>query len=236
MNWKDYQEKAAEFFRSLGLDAKTDVTIQGARTKHDVDVLVKSHHAGFEVTWIVECKYWKSKVSKLHVLALREIVNDTGADRGILLAEEGFQSGAIEAANLTNVQVTSLANVETSASTTINAMKLRDLFDRLTWCKTEYWEIPKDVRVQSGLRPETGGAVGYSGDLATKVGEDLISKAFRDEFPVTPDKMHQMASKEIVGQEMSSEFVTMTDLMQFLEPLVENLEKRINECKAEFGL
>lgn len=236
MNWKDYQEKAAEFFRSLGLDAETDVTIQGARTKHDIDVLVKSHFAGFDATWVVECKHWKSKVSKLHVLALREIVSDTGADRGILLAEKGFQSGAIEAANLTNVQVTSLEHVKTSASTTINAMKLRDLFDRLTWCKAEYWEIPKNIRIKSGLRPEPGGAVGYSGDWATKLGEDLISKAFRGEFPVATDVMYQMTSKVLVGREIPSEFLAMKNLMDFLEPLIENLENRINECKAELDV
>lgn len=89
MDWKDYQEETAEFFRSLGLKAETDVTVEGVRTKHDIDVLVKSHHAGFAITWIIECKHWNSKVSKLHVLALREIINDTGADRGILLAENG---------------------------------------------------------------------------------------------------------------------------------------------------
>lgn len=236
LNWKDYQEKAASFFRSLGLDAETDVTIHGARTTHDVDVLVKSHHAGFDVTWIVECKHWKSKVSKIHVLALREIVSDTGADRGILLAEEGFQSGAIEAANLTNVQVTSLEHVEISASTAINAMKLRDLFDRLIWCKAEYWEIPKYIRIKAGLRPETGGAIGYSGDWVMKVGEDLILKAFRGEFPVTPDEMHQLTSKVIVGQVMPREFLAPINLMVFLEPLILNLESRINKCKAEFGV
>lgn len=109
-DWRDYQEEAAALFRSMGLDAVTNETIQGVRTKHDVDVVVRSHYAGFDVTWLVECKHWKSPVSKLHVLALREIVSDTGADRGILLCEVGFQSGAIEAANLTNVQVTSLLN------------------------------------------------------------------------------------------------------------------------------
>jgi restriction system protein len=46
--WSEYQTEAAEFFRSLGLDAEIDVTVQGARTNHDVDVLVKSHHAGFD--------------------------------------------------------------------------------------------------------------------------------------------------------------------------------------------
>ena len=78
------------------------------RTKHEIDVLVRANFLGFDLTWLIECKQWASPVSKLHVLALREIVADVGADRGILLAEKGFQSGAIEAARLTNVQVTSL--------------------------------------------------------------------------------------------------------------------------------
>jgi len=82
--WRGYQEEAAELFRSLGLDASTNVSIAGVRTTHDVDVLVRSHHAGFDVLWLVECKLWKTPISKLHVLALREIVADTGADRGIL--------------------------------------------------------------------------------------------------------------------------------------------------------
>ncbi len=78
-DWNEYQEEAAEFFRALGLEASTNVSLKGVRTSHDIDVLVKSRHAGFEVTWLVECKHWNSRVSKLHVLALREIVADTGA-------------------------------------------------------------------------------------------------------------------------------------------------------------
>lgn len=132
--WKEYQEEAATFFRVLGLDAETDVTIRGVRTTHDIDVLVKSHHAGFDVTWIVECKQWNSRVSKLHVLALREIVADLGADRGILLAESGFQSGAIEAAALTNVHITSLAEVRRTARAEVFSMRLRELYDRIEAC------------------------------------------------------------------------------------------------------
>lgn len=50
-DWKEYQEEAAEFFRSLGLTAETDVTLTGVRTTHDVDVVVRSKHVGFEVLW-----------------------------------------------------------------------------------------------------------------------------------------------------------------------------------------
>ena len=67
-SWREYQDEAAAFFRSLGLNAVSDVRVQGVRTTHDIDVLVKSRHAGFEVTWIVECKLWNAPVSKLHVL------------------------------------------------------------------------------------------------------------------------------------------------------------------------
>lgn len=94
--WDDYQEEAAEFFRSIGLEAETNVTLQGVRTSHDVDVVVRSDLFGFDLLWIIECKYWKQAVSKLHVLALREIVTDLGADRGILLSESGFQSGQLK--------------------------------------------------------------------------------------------------------------------------------------------
>jgi len=231
MDWKDYQEEAAELFRSLGLDAETDVTLQGVRTSHDVDVLVKSHHVGFDVTWIVECKHWNSKVTKLHVLALREIVSDTGADRGIILAENGFQSGAIEAANLTNVHVTSLAEVTSSASNDIYSMRLREIYDRLTWCKEEYWEIPKINRIECGLRTEVGG-VGYSGDWVIKAGEDLISKGLRGVYPIVPDEVHQLVSEEIIQQKLPSQIFTLNELLNTVAPLIENLEKKINVCKA----
>lgn len=144
--WRDYQEEAAAFFRSIGLTAETDATVLGVRTSHDVDVLVKSHHFGFEVTWIVECKQWKSPVSKLHVLGLREIVSDVGVDRGILLSEAGFQRGAKEAAELTNVQVTSLAEMRETTGTRLAAMRIKT-------CLTEL----RSVTIDTGEFRRSGG-------------------------------------------------------------------------------
>lgn len=148
-DWNDYQEEAAALFRSMALDASSNVTVQGVRTTHDVDVVVKSQHAGFQVQWLVECKHWKSPVSTLHVLALREIVSDTGSDREILLCEAGFQSGAIEAATLTNVQVTSLENVRITAGRDISAMRLRELYERVERCSERYRNIPSESELIS---------------------------------------------------------------------------------------
>src|ERR1700727_438401 len=190
--WREYQEQVAAFFRSLELEATTNVTVQGVHTTHDIDVFVKSHYVGFDVVWIVECKQWASKVTKLHVLALRQIVTDVGADRGILLSEVGFQSGAVEAANLTNVHVTSLANLQGTASAEITAMRLRELYDRIESCKERYWAIPREKRIEYGLRPDVGGAGGYMGDHVINFARETISKALRGVYPIELDGLYAL--------------------------------------------
>jgi hypothetical protein len=226
-DWKDYQQEAAEFFRSLGLDANTDVTIQGVRTKHDVDVLVKSHHYGFDVTWIVECKRWKEPVSKLHVLALREIVTDAGADRGILLSEVGFQSGAVEAANLTNVQVTSLADLNVTAREQISAVRLRDLYDRVEQCNVRYWEISKAKRIEDDLRPEVG-EFAYSGARVIEVCRDLLSRASLGRYPF---RYEELASHFM--PELQQDFQSATQVVQTVDDLVQELETRLAASEAK---
>ncbi|RZM80364.1 restriction endonuclease [Pseudoalteromonas rubra] len=222
INWKEYQEEAAEFFRSLGLEAETDVTIEGVRTKHDIDVLVKSHHAGFDITWIVECKHWQKPVSKLHVLGLREIVSDTGADRGILLSESGFQSGAIEAANLTNVHVTSLEEFRLSASSDIYSMRLRELYDRVESCKERYWDIPKGVRIEHGLRPEVG-AWDFSGARVVELCSDILMRAFRGVYPLISDHL-----AALVTPGFSDGFKSPKEVADAIEPLVVEFESRLD--------
>ncbi|MFZ3441210.1 restriction endonuclease [Vibrio harveyi] len=228
-NWKDYQEEAAEFFRSMGLEAKTDQRINGVRTHHDIDVLVTSHHAGFDITWVVECKHWQKPVSKLHVLGLREIVSDVGADRGILLSESGYQSGAIEAANLTNVQVTSLAELSVSANNDILSMRVRELYDRKEHCHSRYWAIPKSIRKDHGLRPDIGDSMGaYSGNAVLDYCEKIFIKAFRGNFPFTS---HEFLTCYAPG--VPSEFASMQQVYDILESLVRDLEERLDKFDNE---
>ncbi|MGY1719206.1 restriction endonuclease [Blastococcus sp. SYSU DS0552] len=129
--WADYQEEAAQFFRSLGLFALTDVTIEGTRGRHDVDVEVRGERAGQQLLWIVECKRWKTRVSKLHVAALTNIVQDVGADRGILLSEVGFQSGAVALATRSNIRLTSLAELRHESTWEYQDLRFSDYRRRL---------------------------------------------------------------------------------------------------------
>ena len=223
--WKKYQEDTAAYFRSIGLEAETDVTVKGVRTSHDVDVLVTSHFHGFDVLWVVECKLWQKPVNKLHVLGLREIVADIGADRGILLSESGFQSGAIEAANMTNIQVTSLDEVRESSSSSVYALRLRELFDRVVSCKDRYWELSKEQRIEYGLRPAYG-EHNYFGDALIKMCMDILSRAFRNEYPFESEELYVHI---LFGGEKI--FSSPKEVIELMDKLISELELKLDNCE-----
>jgi Restriction endonuclease len=106
--WKEYQEAAAAHYRALGLFAQTDQVLQGMRGKHAVDIVVRGYRAGVEFLWLVECKWWNRRVPKSVVVTLAGIMQDVGADRGIVLSRRGFQSGASTMANKSNITLTGL--------------------------------------------------------------------------------------------------------------------------------
>jgi len=110
--WEKYEEAAANFFSTLGLKASVGKEVQGVRGSHDIDVFVEGSLYGIEFKWVVECKAWKSNIPKEKVMALISIVQDVGADRGFLLSEKGFQSGAIRAASNTNISLTSIEDLK----------------------------------------------------------------------------------------------------------------------------
>lgn len=227
-NWKEYQEEAAEFFRGLGLKANTDVTIQGVRTKHDIDVLVEIDVAGFSVRWLVECKYWSTPVNKLHVMGLREIVSDLGADRGIILCEAGFQSGSIEAANLTNVQVSSLSDLSVSSREAISAFRLKELFDRNAKCRALYWDIPKGKRIENGLRPGLFDYINYSGARVVDFVDKYLGLTFRGAFPITVDPF----DAQMVSETLPDTILDVNEAFLALEPLIAELEKKLSDVPA----
>lgn len=115
-DWRAYQEATAAVFRRLGCNAEVDHRVTGVRATHDIDVYASFIRSSIRCTWVVECKLWATRVPKEKVLALKTIVDDLGADRGIIICEKGFQPGAQDAARGTNITlVTSLADFEQTA-------------------------------------------------------------------------------------------------------------------------
>lgn len=229
--WKQYQEETAAFFREIGMDADTDQNLEGVRTSHKIDVVVRARHLGFDVLWIVECKRWQTRITKLHVLALREIASDLGADRGILMAESGFQRGAHEAAALTNITLTSLAGLSQSASHDVGMARLQALHDRIDSCQSRYWDIPKEVRIDHDLRPDVGTG-GYSGNRIIEAAADVLGLAFRDKFPIVTES--DVAT--YFPYDISVNASGPNELFEQSEPSISELEHRLSVAENAMGV
>ncbi|UVS81787.1 restriction endonuclease [Actinokineospora sp. UTMC 2448] len=232
-DWQDYQEEVAAFFREIGMSAETDATIQGVRTSHDIDVAVFTEKAGFKVLWVVECKNWKRSVSKLHVLALREIVADLGADRGILMAENGFQSGAFEAATLTNVQLTSLRELRKSAIDELSMVELTRLQERIEECERRYWDLKKELRINAGLRPPVGMHGPYRGTVVISTVKYAIGEALLGRFPIRYDQT--IPSQSLLmkpSEELDVHGSNPSELAASLVPVMEELESKLQEAET----
>ncbi len=226
--WKQYQEDVRKLFQSLGLEAETDFTVEGVRTSHDVDVFVSTEFKGFRIKWLVECKLWKTPVTKLHVLALREIVTDVGADRGIILSESGFQRGAQEAANLTNVHLANISTIGESAAEDFSLMEIHELYDKAEENKRVYWDIPKPTRIEYGLRYDVGGSPKYSGNVVSEFCLDVLSKALRGVYPFTSSSG---AGYTLYGKDI--EFNSPKDVLATVKPLVDELAEKLDFCLAQ---
>lgn len=152
--WRDYQEKAAELLRKMGFTATVEEVLEGARGKHAVDVVARTTLGGVPVTWIVECKHWKTPVPKAHVLTLAQIAQDTGADRAVLLSQKGFQAGAINVSHKSNVLLTSLEELETAAADSIAELSIRRTLLRVKTLEKELQEILFDYGPRVPPPPE----------------------------------------------------------------------------------
>jgi hypothetical protein len=158
-SWQNYQEKVSRLFRELGCLAQVEALVEGVRATHKIDVWVVFERFGLEHQWVVECKDWKTPVPKEKVLVLKSIVDDVGADKGILVAECGFQPGAFAAASSTKILLTTFADLRTLAESDVQSIILEELERRvitLSFRVSTFLYTDGKMKSGVGMRPRPG--------------------------------------------------------------------------------
>ncbi|EKO3971886.1 restriction endonuclease [Vibrio fluvialis] len=150
MSWKKYQADTAAIFNSIGWKAEIEKDIEGVRGTHEVDVFVTFKQHGIDCRWVIECKCWNSSVPKEKVLALQSIVDDIGADKGVLVSKEGFQSGAIKQSQKSNIFLTSLDELKELVEGEILSYKAENLEKKLVNLNLKYDELVNPAYSKSG--------------------------------------------------------------------------------------
>jgi hypothetical protein len=216
--WKDYQEATARYYRELGLAAQTDAPLEGARGRHKVDVAVRGRRAGVAFLWIVECKHWNRRVDKSVVSNLRDIVQDVGADRGIILSRRGFQSGAPMLANKSNITLTSLDELQEDTEDEYIEYQCALVIKR---CKAVMEGMKFPVRYPAGASlPNPFELIGRAGLLAR-----AAEAAIDGKWPIGVTALSD-------GVESRVRATNFADLMQFVEGALTEVEADFAKVKA----
>lgn len=202
-DWYLFQEEIKTLFVDLGCDAQSNITMKGVRTSHDVDVLIRSKYLGQPIQWIIEAKHWNKKVNKLHVLALRTIVEDTGSDKGFIVSQKGFQSGAFEAAETSNIKLLTFDELTTLTKEVFHKDILKTYARRLNYIANRCFSHKKRVRISYGLRHDASdNFISFNINLVLVTAADVIRNAMDNQYPINLET-HQ---SEKFGESIASNF------------------------------
>jgi len=98
---KAYEEAVAAIAKSMnldvvGLDVKHLDPVDGLDGTYIMDVTARFQLAGMDFLILFECKRHKTPVKRSDVQVLLTKLQSTGAQKGVVVAATGFQSGALE--------------------------------------------------------------------------------------------------------------------------------------------
>lgn len=103
--WQDLQTQVAAILAQCGFQVAVEETIDLGRGQAEIDVYAQETIRGRRNLIICECKRWKSAVPQQVIHAFRTVTSEIGANMGYIIALNGFQAGAIEAVDRTNVRL-----------------------------------------------------------------------------------------------------------------------------------
>jgi Restriction endonuclease len=111
-SWRDLQICVAQVFSEIGCKVHTGAKVDLPRGTVELDVFVRDITTVPHSNYVCECKNWSRRVPKSVVHSFRTVISELGANRGFLISRIGFQSGARDAAQFTNIDLLSWRQFE----------------------------------------------------------------------------------------------------------------------------
>lgn len=106
-SWQDLELIVTKILNQCGFDAERGKQILTVRGPVNIDVFAKDNNSTPSSEYLIECKNWNTNIPQTVIHSFRTTVNDYGSHHGLIIAKNGFQSGAYEAIKNTNIQLLS---------------------------------------------------------------------------------------------------------------------------------
>ncbi len=103
-DWKILQNGVCRIFNEIGLEAETNKEVTTPRGKVSLDVFAIDPGSVDKIQYIVECKNWNSSIPQSVIHSFTTVIHEVGAHVGYIVSKHGFQKGALDYLNNTNIK------------------------------------------------------------------------------------------------------------------------------------
>jgi len=104
-DWQALQTEVGRILSECGFTVEIEKKIDSPRGAVELDVYAEETIRGRRYAIACECKHWKNRIPQTVIHSFRTVVQEIGANIGYIVSLEGFQSGALAASELTNLQL-----------------------------------------------------------------------------------------------------------------------------------
>jgi len=104
-DWHQLEDMVNTAFLEMGYESERNRSVSTVRGNVAIDVFATDRRTPIPTVVLCECKYWNKPVNQNVIYAFRSICSDIGAHYGIVISKVGFQSGANETREATNVHL-----------------------------------------------------------------------------------------------------------------------------------
>jgi hypothetical protein len=139
-SWQELETAVLTILTRSGLSADRGRTIETVRGHVEIDVLATQPVGKRTFTILCECKHWQAAVNQAIVHGFRTVMADAGADRGYIISTGGFQSGAMEAARLSNIRLLTWPEFQSEFEPDYYEYYVRDRLDECLDCLFSFTE------------------------------------------------------------------------------------------------
>ena len=244
--WIDLQNAVARILTESGLEAETPKLIETARGRVEIDVFAVDKTQKPPIVYLCECKHWKTAVPQTMVHSLQTVVSNYGANFGLIISSNGFQSGALEAAQYSNVHLFTWLQFQELFEERWFVEHAIPLIQEAAKPLVDYTE-PINTLVFRKAHTLTPEALDQFKDLRKEYGElafytisvylpwiAIFSKHLEKELPDLPLKVASGTSSQLEGV-LPDELLNAVALRDFLDILLLQINKGIKAFDDVFG-
>jgi hypothetical protein len=105
--WQELEAMVAQAFDEMGYESHQNHEVMTVRGTVKIDVHAIKKTTPIPTVVLCECKYWNKAVEQNVIYGFRSVCSDIGAHFGLIISKVGFQTGAKETREATNIHLLS---------------------------------------------------------------------------------------------------------------------------------